>query len=206
MGKERDAAGKEAVEEVIAEEKAPTDNGEHAAEAEAPREAGQPNVEELEKLLEEARAKAEENWDQVMRARAEIENLRRRQEREVQNAHKFALERFLTELLPVRDSLELGLSAAQEEGAELAKLIEGKELTLKLLSDLMGRFNIEQIDPEGEPFNPEYHQAMSIQPRNDVPANTVVTVVQKGYTLNGRLVRPAMVIVSQAGGANESPQ
>ena len=206
MGKERDAAGKEAVEEVIAEEKVPTDNGEHAAEAEAPGEAGQPGAEELEKLLEEARARAEENWDQVMRARAEIENLRRRQEREVQNAHKFALERFLTELLPVRDSLELGLSAAQEEGAELAKLIEGKELTLKLLSDLMGRFNIEQIDPEGEPFNPEYHQAMSIQPRNDVPANTVVTVVQKGYTLNGRLVRPAMVIVSQAGGANESPQ
>lgn len=199
MGKKQEAADKEAVEEVIAEEKGPEAGGERPAEVEQPREA-ELDAEQLKALLEEARAKAEENWDQVMRARAEIENLRRRQEREIQNAHKFALERFLTELLPVRDSLELGLSAAQEEGADLAKLIEGKELTLKLLSDLMGRFNIEQIDPQGEPFNPEFHQAMSIQPRDDVPANTVVTVVQKGYTLNGRLVRPAMVIVSQAAG------
>ena len=210
MGKEQGAANQEpgaakkggpqpevATGETAAEPAASTggqEAGSGAAEAETP------DADELRRQLEEARARSDEEREQLMRARAEIENLRRRHERELENAHKFALERFLTELLPVRDSLELGLSAAREEGADLSRLVEGKELTLKLLSDLMGRFNIEQVDPQGEPFNPDYHQAMSIQPRDDLPPNTVVTVVQKGYTLNGRLVRPAMVIVSQAAG------
>jgi molecular chaperone GrpE len=148
-------------------------------------------------LLEDARAKADTHWDQLLRARAEIENLHRRQARELENAHKFALEGFLRELLMVRDSLELGYDAAHAEGANLDKLREGTELTLKLMVDTMAKFGVEVIAPEGQPFNPELHQAMTTMPRDDLPPNTVVTVVQKGYLLNGRLVRPAMVIVSR---------
>jgi molecular chaperone GrpE len=149
-------------------------------------------------MLEDARSKADEHWNNLVRAKAEIDNLRKRHERDLENAHKYALERFVAELLAVRDSMELGLSAAQEQGADVEKLLEGTELTLKLFSDVMERFDVVQIDPQGEPFDPDLHQAMSMQPRDDVAPNTVVTVVQKGYTLNGRLVRPAMVIVSQA--------
>jgi len=156
-------------------------------------------VDELARDLEEARARADENWDQLLRARAEMENLRRRQAVELEKAHKFALDGFVRELLQVRDSLELGQGAAREEGVDLAKLREGTELTLKLLGDVMSKFGVEQVDPEGQPFDPEHHQAISVQPRADVPANTVVAVIQKGYTLNGRLVRPAMVMVSSAG-------
>jgi len=156
------------------------------------------DVEALRRELEEAQTKAEETRDQLIRARADIDNLRKRQERELENAHKYALENFVRELLGVRDSLELGLSAAQEENAGVEKLREGMELTLKLLSDVMSKFGIEQIDPESEPFDPDLHQAMSMQPRSDVPPNTVVNVIQKGYTLNDRLVRPALVMVSQA--------
>jgi len=152
---------------------------------------------ELTMLLEDARARADQAHDQLLRVRAEMENMSRRQAKELENAHKFALEGFVKELLQVRDSLELGYAAAQEPDADVAKLREGTELTLKLLGDVMGKFGIERIDPEGEPFNPQYHQAMSTQPRNDVAPNTVVTVVQSGYLLNGRLVRPALVMVSR---------
>ncbi len=160
---------------------------------------GAESPEQLVALLEDARAKADENWDQLLRARAEIENIKRRHEIELEKAHKFALDGFVRELLPVRDSLELGHDAAQDGQADVDKLREGTELTLRLLSGAMTKFGIEKIDPEGEPFNPEYHQAMTMQPRDDLPPNTVVNVVQKGYTLNGRLVRPALVIVSSAG-------
>jgi len=158
----------------------------------------QATAEELAVELEQARAKADENWDMLLRARAEIENLRRRQAAELEKAHKFALDGFVRELLQVQDSLELGQSAAQEEGADIAKLREGTELTLKLLIDVMARFGVEQVDPMGQPFNPEMHQAMTMQPRPDLAPNTVVAVMQKGYTLNGRLVRPALVMVSSA--------
>lgn len=157
-----------------------------------------PTSEELNLLLEDARAKADEHWDQLIRSKAEVDNLRRRHERELENAHKYALDRFVNELLPVRDSMELGLSASSVGDTDVGQLREGVELTLKLLTDVMEKFNVVQIDPEGKPFDPELHQAMSMMPRDDVPPNTVVTVVQKGYTLNGRLVRPAMVMVSQA--------
>jgi len=153
--------------------------------------------EDVSALLEDARAKADEHWNQLLRARAEIENLRRRQASELEKAHKFALDGFVRELLQVRDSLELGQAAAHGEGADLDKLREGMDLTLKLLADVMGKFGVEPVEPEGSPFNPEYHQAMSMQPRDDVPPGTVITVIQKGYLLNGRLVRPALVIVSQ---------
>ena len=156
---------------------------------------------ELVQLLEDARSKADEHWDQLMRTRAELDNLRKRSERDLENAHKFALERFSQELLQVWDSLELGHQAAQDETADVEKLREGTELTLKLLSDVMSKQGVEQIDPQDQPFNPEFHQAMTMQERDDVPANTVVGVVQKGYTLNGRLLRPAMVMVSKGGAA-----
>ncbi|AGA91261.1 molecular chaperone GrpE (heat shock protein) [Thioflavicoccus mobilis 8321] len=153
--------------------------------------------EALTALLEDARAKADDNWNLLLRARAEIENLRRRQAGELEKAHKFALDGFVRELLQVRDSLELGQAAAHAEAADLEKLREGMDLTLKLLGDVMAKFGVEPVDPEGAPFDPEFHQAMSIQPRDDVPPGTVVTVIQKGYLLNGRLVRPALVVVSQ---------
>ncbi|MCG6897438.1 MAG: nucleotide exchange factor GrpE [Thiocapsa sp.] len=156
-------------------------------------------AEELAARLDTARSEAESLRDQLLRARAEVENLRRRHANELEKAHKFALDGFVRELLQVRDSLELGHDAARDESADIAKLREGTELTLKLLGDVMERFGVAPLDPIDQPFDPEYHQAMSMQPRSDVPPNTVVAVIQKGYTLNGRLVRPALVMVSQQG-------
>ncbi len=155
---------------------------------------------DMARLLEDARSKADEHWDQFLRLKAETDNLKKRHERELENAHKYALDNFVRELLQIWDSLELGHSAAQEDSADVGKLREGTELTLKLFGDVMGKFNVEQIDPTGQAFDPEFHQAMSMQPRDDMEPNHVVTVVQKGCLLNGRLVRPALVIVSQAAG------
>lgn len=154
--------------------------------------------EQLGRLLEDARAKADEHWDLALRTQAELDNLKRRQERELENAHKYALEKFVGEIVGVWDSLELGKQAAEDDQADVAKLREGTELTLQQLASVMGKFGVEQINPEGELFNPEFHQAMSMQPRDDVPPNTVTAVIQRGYTLNGRLVRPALVMVSKA--------
>lgn len=153
--------------------------------------------EELHALLTDARSKADQHWDQCLRLQADMENLRKRNERDLANAHKFALEKFANALLPVKDSLEMGLLAAVEN-ADVDKLVEGSELTLKMLASAMEKYNINEINPLNEKFNPEYHEAMSMQEREDVPPNTVVTVVQKGYLLNDRLIRPAMVIVSSA--------
>jgi molecular chaperone GrpE len=155
-----------------------------------------PEHAELTALLEDARGKADEHWDQCVRLQAEIDNLRKRTERDLANAHKYALEKFAGELLPVRDSLEMGLAAFDTENTDKQK--EGIELTLQMLSAVMGKFEIQPVNPQDETFNPDYHQAMSIQERDDVAPNTVVTVVQKGYLLNDRLIRPAMVIVSKA--------
>jgi len=151
---------------------------------------------ELHALLTDARNKADEHWDQCLRLQADIENLRKRKERDVASAHKYALEKFVADLLPVRDSLEMGLAAA--DSADAAKLKEGSELTLKMLTSAMEKYNIREINALNEQFNPEFHEAMSMQEREDVAPNTVVTVVQKGYLLNDRLIRPAMVIVSRA--------
>ena len=188
------SAQKEDADEVIEEQTFE----ETAAEMEADSDVAEESAEDLATLLEQARTKADEHYNQMMRAHAELENLKRRHARDVENAHKFALDKFVAELLGVWDSLELGHSAAQDETADVQKLREGTELTLKMLNDAMAKFGVEQIDPIDQPFDPDFHQAMSMQPREDVPANTVVAVVQKGYTLNGRLVRPAMVMVSQA--------
>ncbi len=144
--------------------------------------------------LAAAQARAEENWDLYVRTAAELENVRKRAARDVENAHKFGIERLGKELLAVRDTLEMGLAAA--EGASVESLLEGKNATLKLLTSTLQRFGIEEVDPAGEPFDPEFHEAISVQPADDVEPGSVVTVIQKGYILNGRLLRPAMVIVA----------
>ena len=144
--------------------------------------------------IELLQAKADENWDRYLRAAAELENVRKRAARDVENARKFALERFARELLAVKDSLEMGLAAA--ENASVESLLEGSAATLKVLSNTLQQFGILEVNPEGEPFDPEFHEAISMQPSSDVEPGSVVTVVQKGYSLNGRLLRPAMVIVA----------
>ncbi len=156
------------------------------------------SLNDLQKLLEEAEKRIEEHNNQYMRAQAELQNVRRRAERDIANAHKYALENFIQDLLPVIDSLEKGLEASeshQEEATEALK--KGVELTLKMMLDVLKKFGVEQIDPIGEPFDPEKHEAMSMQENNDVEANTVTAVFQKGFILNGRLVRAAKVIVSK---------
>ena len=178
--------------------------GEGTEESDEGAEVEQLDHEELTVLLEDARGKADEHWDQCVRLQAEMDNLRKRNERDLVNAHKFALERFAAQLLPVKDSLELGLAAFAAEKADPEKLKEGVQLTLQMLTDAMEKFAITEVNPENEPFNPDFHQAMSTQEREDVEPNTVVAVVQKGYLLNERLIRPAMVIVSKPPGHLET--
>ena len=155
---------------------------------------------ETDELIQEAVAAAlAEQQDMVLRAQAEVQNMRRRCEQDVEKAHKFALEKFGTELLPVMDNLERALQAVTNADDESVKaLYEGVELTLKGFSETLSKNNIEQLDPQGEPFDPQQHEAMSIVENDDVEANTVLTVVQKGYLLNGRVIRPAMVIVAKS--------
>lgn len=160
--------------------------------------AAEASPEELTRLLDEARAKADESWDKALRLQAELDNTQRRAQRDVENAHKYALEKFAQELLPVKDSLELGLAAAEGSDHEVAdKLREGTELTLKMLTTAMEKFGIKEVDPQGDTFNPEWHQAMTMQPSAEYEPNTIMAVMQKGYLLNGRLLRPAMVVVSK---------
>ena len=155
--------------------------------------------------LEEAERAAGQARDDLLRVQAEMQNLRRRTEQDVEKAHKYSLEKFSIELLTVMDNLERALSAAAEHDDEKVKAIhEGVDLTLKSFSDCFGRFNIVVVDPLGEPFDPAVHQAMTIQENPDVEPNTVITVMQKGYTLHGRVIRPAMVVVSKEAGAPAS--
>ena len=153
------------------------------------------NADSLEAQLEAAQAKAAENWDQFIRAKAEMDNLRRRSAKDLENAHKYGIEKFVTELLPVMDSMSLGLAV---EDASAESLREGMELTMNMLVKMMENLGIEEIDPLNEKFDAEKHQAMSMQPNADVEPNTVIAVMQKGYLLNDRLIRPAMVMVSKA--------
>jgi molecular chaperone GrpE len=142
----------------------------------------------------ELQAKADENWDRYLRAAAEADNVRKRAARDVENARKYALENFGRDLLAVKDSLEMGIQAADK--ADVKALLAGKEATLKLLSTTLERFGIEELDPEGEPFDPELHEAMTMQSSEDMEPGSVLQVIQKGYSLNGRLLRPAMVVVA----------
>lgn len=146
-------------------------------------------------------ARVQELQDQVLRTQAEMQNVRRRAEIDVEKAHKFALEKFVKELLPVADSLEKAVESTenQQSNDELVVSIrEGVEMTLDLFMKSLGKFNVRQLNPVGEPFDPQLHEAMSMVPAPDAEPNSVVAVVQKGYTLNERLVRPAMVVVAKA--------
>lgn len=154
------------------------------------------SLEELARALEKARRDAQEHMDMALRARAELENVRRRAERDVANAHRYGLERFVNEFLPVRDSLELGISAAGDD-AGVEQVREGMELTLKLMTTAFDKLGVEVIDPSGEPFDPEVHQAMAMQEGEEGQSGSVLNVVQKGYRLNDRLVRPALVVVAK---------
>ena len=153
--------------------------------------------------LEEARAEAEKYREQALRVAAEAQNIRNRAERDVEKAHKFALEKFAAELLPVIDSLEHAIAAADPANESLKPMLEGLELTHKMFIDVLARFNVECVDPQGEPFNPEFHEAMSMLESADVAPNTVLQVYQKGYVLNGRLVRAAKVVVARAPAASQ---
>ncbi|MDN5849105.1 MAG: nucleotide exchange factor GrpE [Nitrococcus sp.] len=154
-------------------------------------------VERLTVECESARTSAEENRNQFLRARAELENQHRRSQRDVEHARRYALEKFANELLGVRDSLEMGASAAQEAHVDVAKLREGTDLTLKMFNQAMEKFDIHEINPQGERFDPEKHEAMAVQESAAHDPNTVIHVVQKGYLLSDRLLRPALVIVSK---------
>jgi molecular chaperone GrpE len=148
---------------------------------------------DLQAALNAAEARATEHRDLYMRALAELDNVRKRATRDVEHAHKFAIDRFANDLMGVKDSLELGL-ASEATGEALRA---GTEATLKLLAKAFEKAGLIELDPAGEPFNPEFHEAMAMQPSAEQPPNTVAQVVQKGYQLNGRLLRPARVIVTR---------
>lgn len=151
----------------------------------------------LNQELESLRAQADDYWQRYVRAEAEKENIRKRAEKETDNARKQGMEKLANELLSVRDSLELGVDAANQEDADVPKIREGTELTLRMLVQAMEKCDIEEINPVGEKFDPELHQAMSMQEAEDQESNTVVSVMQKGYRLGDRLLRPALVMVAK---------
>jgi len=152
----------------------------------------------LEAELAAANDKIADQKDSVVRAAAEVDNVRRRAAQDVEKAHKFALEKFANELLPVIDNMERAIEFSDKENDAIKPIIEGIELTQKSFVDAVAKFGVEVVNPQGEKFNAEFHQAMSMQPSEEVEPNTVIAVMQKGYTLNGRLLRPAMVMVSKA--------
>jgi len=150
----------------------------------------------LNEALEEHKRLAADHLDQALRARADLDNVRKRSARDIENAHKYALERFVAELLPIMDSMEMGIAASTNTD-DAGSLKQGMKLTLKMFSTVLDKYGVKVIDPMGEKFNPERHEAVSTQREEGVVPGMVINVMQKGYELNGRLVRPAMVIVSQ---------
>jgi molecular chaperone GrpE len=153
---------------------------------------------ELERLQIELAAseeRAKNHWEQYLRALADVDNVRKRGAKDLENARQYAVEKFAQDLIAVKDSLELGIQNSGK--SDVASLVEGQNATLRLLSKAFEKAQIEEVNPEGTAFNPELHEAMMAQP-SDAPANTVLAVIQRGYTLNGRLLRPARVVVSAA--------
>jgi molecular chaperone GrpE len=179
--------------EIIEETVSPDNKGETLiSEDETPLEDMDPVQQEIESL----KIQATENLDKALRATAEMDNLRKRTSRDIENAHKYALDRFIKELLPVVDSMEIGLLSA-DTAEDVASLKEGMDLTLKILIDSLTKSGVEVISPEGDKFDPEMHEAVSMTEVDGTESGMVVAVMQKGYSLNGRLVRPAMVVVSK---------
>ncbi|MEO0366122.1 MAG: nucleotide exchange factor GrpE [Pseudomonadota bacterium] len=165
-----------------------------AAEAGAEAAPNEQNSGAVDDATAELQAKADENWEKYVRAVAELDNVRKRAQRDVEQAHKFGTERLLNELLAVADSLEGALAAGEQASAE--SLLEGSAATLKILLNTLEKFGVQQIDPAGAPFDPQEHEAMTMVPSPDAEPNSVIDVVQKGYSLNGRLVRAARVVVA----------
>ena len=189
---EVDLVSAETVEEVVDEVDVSEDDEAEASQAEE--DAGLSSEEIIAKLrdkLDMTQKKADENWDTLVRLQAEMENNRKRSDKKVEDAHKFASQKFVESLLPVVDSMEMGMAA----DGDVEQIREGFGLTLKLFESVMEKNNIESVDPMGEKFNPELHQAMAMQPNPDMENNTVMAVMQKGFTISGRLIRPAMVMV-----------
>lgn len=193
---EKTASEKEARQE---EQKASAEQHEEQVPPQAAEAADEQAEEEsgVEAELEALREKAEDNWNQYLRAVAELENTRKRAARDVEQARRFAIERFAADLLSVKDSLEMGLNAASDVTDKADALVEGTEMTLKQLNQVFDKFGITEIDPKGERFNPEIHEAMATQPSNEAEPDTVLTVVQKGYMLNDRMLRAARVLVAR---------
>ncbi|HIE77765.1 MAG TPA: nucleotide exchange factor GrpE [Candidatus Thioglobus sp.] len=147
--------------------------------------------------LEDAQQSAKDSWDKLLRSEAEIQNLKRRNAKDLENAHKFALDGFVKGLLEVKDSLTMGLITAKEDSATVDHIVEGLEMTDKVFMSTMEKFGVVAINPKNEVFNPELHDAVTMVPMPEMESNSVLEVVQIGFTLNGRLVRPAMVVVVQ---------
>jgi molecular chaperone GrpE len=164
-----------------------------------------PSIEELTLQLAEAKQKAESNWESLLRKQADYDNLQKRTARDLNNARQFALEKFATELLAVKDSIELGLDAANQAETSIDSIKEGMALTLKMLNDILVKFNINEIDPSEDKFDPQWHEAMAAQPVPNVENGTILHVHQKGYKLNDRLLRPARVIVAKAMEVEKTP-
>ena len=158
------------------------------------------SVEALQAQIASLTADLEAARESVLRAQADAQNARRRAEQDVEKAHKFGLERIVNDLLPVVDNLERALAAVDPANEALAPMAEGIQLTLKAFLDSLARHQVVVVDPQGAPFDPQLHEAVSVVPNPDVEPNTVINVFQKGYTLHGRLVRPAMVVVAKAAG------
>lgn len=166
--------------------------------ADAPEAAETGSPEQMAAELAKAREQAEENWAMYLRARAELDNVRRRAERDMENMRRYALEKFVAELLAVRDSMEMGVEAAADDKGNLEALRDGVELTYRQFMGVLEKFGVREINPVGEPFDPDWHEAVSAQPSEEAEPDTVVAVMQKGYAINDRLVRPARVIVAKA--------
>ncbi len=152
---------------------------------------------DLESQLAEAQKSAKDNWEAVLRSQAEMENLKRRTAKDIENAHKYALDGFVKALLEVKDSLSLGIQTAHEKKATLEHTVEGLEMTNKIFTSTLEKFGVEEINPVGEKFDPEKHEAVTMVPMPEKESNTVLEVIKVGFTLNDRLIRPAMVIVVQ---------
>ena len=195
---EKDLAMNNDVENTVEDQAEMSTAADEAQQAdEALEEAQQQVDEDLQALLEEARAEAEKHKEMALRVQADMENLRRRTRLDIESAHKFALEKFVNALLPAMDSMEMGIEAASKEEATVESIREGVEMTFKQMLDVLQDFNVERVDPTGEKFDPQLHEAMTMIPSPDHESNTVVDTIQKGYTLNERLVRAARVVVAQ---------
>ncbi len=171
--------------------------GEVAPEVSEETETEEPTIESLSEQIEALKTSAADSLDKAVRAQAELDNVRKRTARDIENAHKYALDKFINGLLPVLDSMELGINAS-ENMEDTSSLREGMELTMKMFCSSLEKSGVSPVDPQkGDKFNPDQHEAVNMQEVDDAESGTVVTTLQKGYELNGRLIRPAMVIVAK---------